>query len=94
VPALEIHAGEGSDKVLHLTAYGLLSFLAILKRRSFRSAVLVLVAVALLGGIIEVLQPFAGRETEVADLLANTVGTLIGGLGVWLLHRFKPMGSN
>ena len=94
MPVPEIHAGEGSDKVLHLAAYGLLSFLAVLQRWSFQSAVLVLVAVALLGGIIEALQPFAGRENEVADLLANTAGTLIGGLGVWLLHRFKPIGSN
>lgn len=90
VPLPPVNAGQGSDKVVHFTAYGLLAVLALVQRQSYRTALKVIIAIVLLGATIEFLQPFAGRHREAADLMANVAGTAIGALLAWLLQNIKP----
>jgi len=90
IPLPPKDAGQGSDKVFHFAAYGLLSVLALIQRQSYRTALIVIIAIVLFGAMIEFLQPFAGRQREAADLIANATGTMIGALLVWLLKNSKP----
>ena len=90
VPLPPVNAGQGSDKVFHFAAYGLLAVLALVQRQSYRTALKVIIAIVLLGAAIEYLQPFAGRQREAADLMANVTGTAIGALLAWLLQYIKP----
>ncbi|MBP1987788.1 VanZ family protein [Halolamina salifodinae] len=77
------------DKQLHLLAYAGLSAAAVYatakwRGRSVRRGLGILLAVFAYGLGIELVQgQLAGRYFGFADLLANTVGTLVGGL--WLL---------
>ena len=79
--------GPLSDKLYHVMAFaGLVFPTALLYTRSL---VWILPLAALFGGAIELVQPFIGREAEVADVLADLVGlgmgTLIGlTLRAWL----------
>jgi VanZ family protein len=91
-PAPEFNAGQGSDKIFHVIAYGLLSFFAVIQRRSCRSVLIIMITIILFSGAIEALQPFTGRSREITDLLANALGTLIGGLVFWLLDGIRPIG--
>jgi CRP-like cAMP-binding protein len=65
------------DKILHFTGYFILAFLFVLALRPvlYVPALLALVA----GGfLIEVLQPYNGRQMDVADGIANTLGVAVG----------------
>jgi VanZ family protein len=46
--------------------------------RSARTRVLYATGFVLMGVVIEFIQPYTGRHFEPADMLANTVGVLIG----------------
>jgi VanZ family protein len=46
------------------------------------------VAFIAMGVVIEFIQPYTGRQFEPADMLANTVGVLIG-WGIALLVRIR-----
>jgi VanZ family protein len=79
------------DKALHFTAYfGLagIATLALGPRQSLLYAVLALIA---LGGALEILQIFTGRDAEWLDEAANTLGAISGttvGLAfLWLVGR-------
>lgn len=73
----------GSDKLLHLAAWGLAVIPAAL---ALGGRVLPVVALFLVWSIaIEFVQPFVGRFFEGADMLANAVGLSLGaGLGIAL----------
>ncbi|MFN2327552.1 MAG: VanZ family protein [Chromatocurvus sp.] len=73
----------GSDKLLHLVAWGLAVIPAAL---ALGWRVLPVIGVFLAWSIaIEFAQPFAGRFFEVADMIANVVGLSLGaGLGIAL----------
>lgn len=88
-PIPPVVAGQGGDKIVHLAAYGLLSVLALVQRQSFRAALMVIIAIVLAGAMIEFLQPYAGRQREMADLMANATGTMIGALIAWLLQTLR-----
>ena len=90
-PPPEIDAGRGTDKFLHIAAYGTLSLFALLQRRTCISAIIVMVVIVILSGVVELFQPFVGREREAADFLANAAGASIGAFGAWRFHRFKLM---
>lgn len=69
----------GSDKFLHLAAWGLAVIPAAL---ALGGRALPLIALFLMWSIaIEFVQPLVGRFFEVADMLANAVGL---SLGAWL----------
>jgi VanZ family protein len=68
----------GWDKGEHFTAYFGLALLASLAWGLRRSVLLVLVGVIALGGVLEILQSFTGRDAEWLDELANSLGALTG----------------
>lgn len=67
-----------SDKIQHFLAYGIWTMLAVLSPRNFRWLLLYVTIIFLTGVIIEILQPLMGRQSEAADILANTLGILLG----------------
>lgn len=82
------------DKALHFTAYfGLCLMTTIAVRAQLRRALLCAVALAALGGGLEIVQGMTGRDADIFDELANTLGVLTGlGLGwsgVAILEAFK-----
>ena len=66
------------DKAEHFIAYFGLTLLASLGWGLRRSLVLVFAAVVGLGGALEILQSFVGRDAEWGDFFANTLGALAG----------------
>jgi VanZ family protein len=70
------------DKLEHVTAYAALGFLAYVATGR-RGAAVVLVSVvvcSLYGGLIEIIQPYFGRDKELADWIADIGGALAGTL--------------
>jgi VanZ family protein len=67
-----------SDKVLHFLAYFGLAGLASTALRYRRAVILAALGLILLGGVLEVLQMFTGRDAELLDEVANTIGVLSG----------------
>ena len=66
------------DKAQHFTAYFGLALLATLGwGRSIRAR-FILAGVLALGGSLEILQAFVGRDAEWADMGANTLGAVTG----------------
>lgn len=78
-------AGPGTDKIYHMLAFASLAFPLPLMRPKL--AIWVFLGVVAYGGMIEVIQPFFGRQAEWADLLADGAGAACGALAAWLLGR-------
>ena len=80
------------DKSLHFTAYfGLaaMATLALGPRRILYWALLGLVA---LGGVLEIMQQLTGRDGDIFDELANTLGVLCGaGLACGFIRLLRPL---
>ncbi len=68
----------GSDKIYHILAFACLAFPLPLVRP--RWTVWVILGVIAYGGVIEVIQPFFGRQAEWADLVADGVGAILGAI--------------
>ncbi|OAI45034.1 hypothetical protein AYO42_03625 [Rhizomicrobium sp. SCGC AG-212-E05] len=66
------------DKVQHFTAYFGLALLATLAWGRRGWLLRILLSVIALGGLLEILQGFVGRDAAWLDQLANTVGALLG----------------
>jgi VanZ family protein len=66
------------DKAEHFIAYFGLTLLASLAWGLRRSLVLVLAGMVALGGALEIIQSFVGRDAEWGDFLANDLGALTG----------------
>ena len=83
------------DKVAHFSSYfvlGLMAAAAFRERAPVRLAVLSLIV---LGGVLEVVQEYVGRDRSLLDQLANTAGALTGGVVGRLIveplrRRFAP----
>ena len=69
---------EGWDKVLHFTAYFGLAGIATVALGNRRLAMWAALALAVFGGILEIVQGFVGRDAEWSDELANVVGVCFG----------------
>jgi VanZ family protein len=68
-----------SDKVIHFTAYLVLSILAMVSFERRPKAVLAALLMIVLGGALEGGQTFSpGRQVELGDAVANTLGVLSG----------------
>ena len=68
---------SGLEQLLHVVAYGAITFLFILSVKSsfsLRSALLVLFALLAIGIIDEITQPLVNREASLTDLAANVIG--------------------
>lgn len=68
----------GTDKSHHFIAFAALAVPLSFSRP--RLAPWVVVAAALYGGAIEIIQPLVGRSGEVFDFMADAMGALIGGI--------------
>ncbi len=66
------------DKAEHFTAYFGLASMATLVIGLKRQLALALCGVVALGAALEVLQYFTGRDAELGDVIANTLGALCG----------------
>jgi len=71
----------GWDKAEHFIAYFGLASMASLVIGFRRRLAWAILGVILLGGALEVVQYFAGRDAELMDFVANTLGALAGALG-------------
>ncbi|HXS07535.1 MAG TPA: VanZ family protein [Rhizomicrobium sp.] len=84
----------GWDKADHFIAYFGLAAMASLViglRPHLKWAIL---GVILLGGLLEVLQAFSGRDAEMLDFVANSLGALTGwALGALFLILFPRRGA-
>lgn len=69
---------EGWDKVLHFIAYFGLAGLATVALGRLRPALWAGLALALFGGVLEIVQSFVGRDAEWGDELANVAGVGAG----------------
>ena len=69
------------DKSLHFTAYFGLCLMTTIAVRANRKALWWAVGLVILGGALEIIQGFTGRDADIFDELANTLG-VISGLGV------------
>lgn len=68
----------GNDKLHHLVAYAVLTFLATLSRRKIKEVLTIFIAVIAYGGLIETIQPYVNRYGEFGDFLANGAGAVLG----------------
>jgi VanZ family protein len=90
-PRALLHAQDLlNDKLQHLVAYLLLGMCAMLasQRRGPASLLLAVGFCTALGGLIEILQPFVGRSRDVADLVSDLVGAVVGAAAIALASRW------
>ena len=85
------------DKALHFTAYFGLSLMTTIAVRANRNALWWALGLVLLGGALEIIQGFTGRDADIFDELANTLGVLaglgFGWLGISFLRARKLVGD-
>jgi len=75
------------DKVLHFTAYFGLAGIATVALGRRKASIWAAFALAVFGGILEIVQSLVGRDAEWGDELANIVGVCAGCAAAWLtLH--------
>ncbi len=70
---------DGVDKLEHVLAYGVITFLFLFSLRTsptILSALLLFLAVSVIGTFDELTQPFVNRTASVTDLAADIVGIL------------------
>lgn len=76
------------DKLEHFTAYFGLAAMAMLvlaaRGARARTLALALAGIWLLGGVLEIVQAFVGRDAELGDVAANSIGVLAGAAVAWL----------
>ena len=73
----------GSDKIHHLIAYSALAIGVGLRRPS--NYVLIIIFFSFYSGLIEIIQPYVNRISEIEDFLFNNLGILIGlTLGIFI----------
>ncbi len=69
------------DKALHCTAYLGLALMTTIAVRADRRALWWALGLVMLGGVLEIVQGMTGRDCDIYDELANTVG-VVAGLGI------------
>ena len=67
-----------NDKVLHFEAYFVLGAMAAAAFRSRRPVLWAIVGLTFLGGGLEIIQSYVGRDMSFFDELANTAGAISG----------------
>jgi VanZ family protein len=82
--------GDLKDKGMHFTAYFGLAAMAAMGLRRRQPVIYAALGLILLGGALEVLQGYTGRDMSAYDELANTVGVILGALaGRGFIERLR-----
>jgi VanZ family protein len=82
----------GWDKLEHFIAYFGLAGMATLALGLRQVLGWAILGVILFGGLLEILQGYTGRDPEVMDFVANSLGAIAGlGAGVLFLRLFDPL---
>jgi VanZ family protein len=71
------------DKSLHFMAYFGLAGLATVALDARKQALWAVLSLAILGGALEILQGFTGRDPSLYDEIANILGAGLGGCCGW-----------
>ena len=82
------------DKAQHFIAYFGLAAMATMVLGLNRRLVLAILGVILLGGALEILQGYTGRDPDIFDFLANSFGALCGtaiGTLCWIALRGRVL---
>ena len=86
-PLPELPDVPGNDKTHHLIAYAILAFPTSVTNQKVLSMTLLFI---LMGGAIEIIQPYVNRYAEWLDFIANTIGVVIGlAIGLFLNKLIK-----
>lgn len=87
-PPIEL---ETSDKLLHFLAYFGLAAILAAALGTGRALVCAVAGLVALGGVLEILQGFVGRDAEWLDAAANALGAIAGAvLGLVVLRLLRP----
>ncbi|MFT4151687.1 MAG: VanZ family protein, partial [Paracoccaceae bacterium] len=86
MPARLEHLVPGNDKLYHFLAFGALVLPTAAVRP--RWAIWAVLATIAYGGFIEIIQPYFGRERELADLRADALGAMAAAVAGLVLNRF------
>ncbi len=79
-----------SDKLMHFCAYTTLAFLPVLSFESRRRGIITGALMVLVGLLVEAGQSFVGRDVELGDVIANTLGVCTGiAAGLPLRRRLR-----
>ena len=81
-------APDGSDKVVHLIAFGALSFP--LARTGRIGLLPVFVGASAFGGLIELIQPNFNRSANMNDWIADILGVAFGIVSGLMYRRLRP----
>jgi VanZ family protein len=77
------------DKALHFTAYFGLSGMVCLALKEPRRVLVAAISLILFAGALEIVQGYTGRDPDLYDEIANTLGVIsgsaIGYMVIWLL---------
>ena len=84
-PDLSLPDVPGKDKTMHIIAYTALMFPVGLRHPRQLPAIFLFFII--IGGMIELIQPYVGRSCEGLDLAADTIGLACGLLLAEMLRR-------
>ncbi|MGL1958081.1 MAG: VanZ family protein [Colwellia sp.] len=91
-PAAYLPEFPGTDKTHHFIAYAVLMLPVALRKPKYW--LLVAIGFIAFSGIIELIQPYVNRYGEWLDLLANSLGVLLGIALATLLNYFNAKKTN
>lgn len=74
-----------NDKITHFTAYFVLALLATVALKARLRALWATLALIAMGGALEIVQGFVGRDCDIMDEVANSLGAVGGWLLGWAL---------
>jgi len=80
------------DKLQHFLAYCGLAGLATAALGARRASLWAAFGLVVLGGVLEILQGYTGRDPDIHDEIANTIGVAAGWLAGWGLCAFLNSG--
>lgn len=78
MPGERLPSVPGSDLLHHFVAFGALAFPLALARP--QSIFWIILLVSAYGALIELVQPYFGREGDLRDIAANTIGASLGAI--------------
>ncbi|MCC3860064.1 VanZ family protein [Pseudemcibacter aquimaris] len=81
-----------TDKTAHFVTYAILSFFALLSSRQKHSLFAILAVQIFIGTFLEGAQSFVpGRMPEFLDIVANSLGVLLGAIAYFIFRKIKPI---